>query len=53
MSQSLAIEIPAQQRAAVAETDPFGNPLDPIVRYARGSILASTDEEVRRMLRAR
>ena len=34
-------------------TDHFGNPVDPIVRYARGSILKSTDEEVTRMLRAR
>jgi L-seryl-tRNA(Ser) seleniumtransferase len=34
-------------------TDRFGNPVDPIVRYARGSILKSTDEEVARMLRAR
>lgn len=34
-------------------TDRFGNPIDPIVRYARGSILKSTDEEVTRMLRAR
>ena len=34
-------------------TDRFGNPVDPIVRYARGSILKSTDEEVTRMLRAR
>lgn len=34
-------------------TDRFGNPIDPIVRYARGSILRSTDEEVARMLRAR
>ena len=34
-------------------TDRFGNPLDPIVRYARGSILKGTDEEVARMLRAR
>ena len=34
-------------------TDRFGHPIDPIVRYARGSILKSTDEEVRRMLRAR
>jgi L-seryl-tRNA(Ser) seleniumtransferase len=34
-------------------TDRFGNPLDPIVRYARGTILKSTDEEVARMLRAR
>jgi L-seryl-tRNA(Ser) seleniumtransferase len=33
--------------------DRFGNPVDPIVRYARGSILRSTDEEVARMLRAR
>jgi L-seryl-tRNA(Ser) seleniumtransferase len=34
-------------------TDRFGNPIDPIVRYARGTILKSTDEEVARMLRAR
>jgi L-seryl-tRNA(Ser) seleniumtransferase len=34
-------------------TDRFGNPVDPIVRYARGTILKSTDEEVQRMLRAR
>lgn len=34
-------------------TDRFGNPLDPIVNYARGAILKSTDEEVQRMLRAR
>ena len=35
------------------ETDRFGNPLDTIVRYARGSILAGTDQEVARMLLAR
>lgn len=34
-------------------TDRYGNPIDPIVRYARGTILRSTDEEVARMLRAR
>lgn len=34
-------------------TDRFGNPVDPIVRYARGTILKGTDEEVARMLRAR
>jgi L-seryl-tRNA(Ser) seleniumtransferase len=34
-------------------TDRFGNALDPIVNYARGSILRGTDEEVARMLRAR
>lgn len=34
-------------------TDRYGNPIDPIVRYARGAILKSTDEEVARMLRAR
>ena len=33
--------------------DRNGNPIDPIVRYARGAILKSTDEEVTRMLRAR
>jgi L-seryl-tRNA(Ser) seleniumtransferase len=35
------------------DTDRFGNPLDPIVGYARGAILAGTDEEVQRMMRAR
>lgn len=34
-------------------TDRYGNPIDPIVRYARGGILKGTDEEVKRMLRAR
>ena len=34
-------------------TDRFGNPFDPIVRYARGSILKGTDEEIARMLKAR
>lgn len=42
--------MPADQSPA---TDRFGNPVDPIVRYARGSILKSTNEEVTRMLRAR
>jgi L-seryl-tRNA(Ser) seleniumtransferase len=36
-----------------APTDRFGNPLDPIVGYARGVILKGTQEEVERMLRAR
>ncbi len=40
-------------RADAPQTDRFGNPLDPIVRYARGTILKGTDEEVQRMLRAR
>jgi L-seryl-tRNA(Ser) seleniumtransferase len=35
------------------QNDAFGNPFDPIVGYARGSILKSTDEEVERMLKAR
>ena len=39
--------------AATPPTDRFGNPLDAIVRYARGTILKSTDEEVTRMLLAR
>ena len=39
--------------AANPPTDRFGNPLDPIVSYARGTILKSTDEEVARMLLAR
>ena len=33
--------------------DRFGNPLDPIVNYARGPILKGTDEEVHRMIKAR
>ena len=36
-----------------AQTDRFGNSFDPIVGYARGTILKGTEEEVRRMLRAR
>ena len=52
MNRNLAKET-TPERATTAQTDRFGNPLDPIVRYARGSILASTDEEVLRMLRAR
>lgn len=40
-------------RVDTQPSDRFGNPLDPIVRYARGSILKSTDQEVQRMLRAR
>ena len=38
---------------ATPPADRYGNPLDAIVRYARGTILKSTDEEVTRMLRAR
>lgn len=34
-------------------TDRFGNAFDPIVGYARGTILKGTEEEVQRMLRAR
>jgi len=34
-------------------TDGLGNPIDSIVGYARGPILAGTDEEVRRMIKAR
>ena len=37
----------------VESQDRFGNHVDPIVRYARGTILKSTDEEVARMLHAR
>jgi len=39
--------------ATTPQADRFGNLLDPIVRYARGSILKGTDEEVARMLKAR
>ena len=39
--------------AEQSRTDRFGNPIDPIVNYARGSILRGTDEEVARMLKAR
>ena len=46
--------LPARESAAASvQTDRFGNPLDAIVRYARGSILAGTDQEVARMLLAR
>lgn len=37
----------------MSATDRFGNPIDPIVNYARGAILRGTDEEVTRMLLAR
>ena len=37
----------------MSDTDRFGNAIDPIINYARGSILRGTDEEVARMLRAR
>jgi len=37
----------------VESQDRFCNHVDPIVRYARGTILKSTDEEVARMLHAR
>lgn len=40
-------------RTSLPQTDRFGNRLDPIVRYARGEILRSSDEEVQRMLHAR
>ncbi len=49
MTQVVAREASAQSQP----TDRFGNPLDPIVRYARGAILRSSDDEVRRMQRAR
>ncbi len=52
MTQAAARKAPAE-RAAPAKTDRFGNPLDPVVRYARGAILRSSDEEVRRMRHAR
>ena len=49
MTQALAREAPLES----AQTDRFGNTLDPVVRYARGAILKSSDDEVRRMQRAR
>src|SRR5687768_13270447 len=49
----LLFEEPAMSDKAAVATDRFGNALDPIVNYARGSILRGTDEEVARMLRAR
>lgn len=51
MTQSLARD--SKPQSVTAETDSFGNRFDPMVRYARGSILAGTDQEVARMLRAR
>ena len=32
-----------------AATDRFGNPIDPVVGYARGAILRGTDEEVEKL----
>jgi len=49
MTQALAREASAESQP----TDRFGNPLDPIVRYARGRILRGSDDEVRRMQLAR
>ena len=49
MTQALARQASAESQP----TDRFGNPLDPIVRYARGSIFRGSDDEVRRMQRAR
>jgi L-seryl-tRNA(Ser) seleniumtransferase len=49
MSQALK----TQGERAEAQADRFGNLFDPIVRYARGTILKGTDEEIARMLRAR
>jgi len=51
MTQEQALKAPLEP--ITGETDRFGNRLDPIVRYARGSILRSSDEEIARMLRAR
>ena len=51
MNQEQALKAPP--RAMNVETDRFGNRLDPIVRYARGAILKSSDEEIVRMLYAR
>ncbi|HZQ60114.1 MAG TPA: hypothetical protein VFC24_02120, partial [Casimicrobiaceae bacterium] len=52
MSSTITAPAPTKP-SAQSEIDAFGNAIDPVVRYARGSILASTDEEVQRMLRAR
>jgi L-seryl-tRNA(Ser) seleniumtransferase len=51
MKREQALMVPVERMSV--ETDRFGNRLDAIVRYARGSILKSSDEEVVRMLRAR
>ena len=51
MKREQAVKAPVEPMRV--ETDRFGNRLDPIVRYARGSILKSSDEEIVRMLRAR
>lgn len=49
---SQALKTPSD-RASAEQADRFGNPFDPIVRYARGTILKGTDEEISRMLLAR
>src|SRR5436190_22345698 len=49
---SQALKNPSE-RADAPQIDRYGNPFDPIVRYARGTILKGTDEEISRMLRAR
>ena len=51
MNQDVMTKSPPS--SAPAATDRFGNALDPIVRYARGSILKGSVDEVQRMLHAR
>jgi len=51
MKREQALKAPIEPMSV--ETDRFGNRLDAIVGYARGSILKSSDEEIVRMLRAR
>lgn len=52
MNRMHALKTDARPKT-VSQTDRFGNPMDPVVRYARGSILKGSDEEVARMLYAR
>jgi L-seryl-tRNA(Ser) seleniumtransferase len=51
MNQDVVMKEPPA--ASATATDRFGNAVDPIVRYARGSVLKGSNEEVQRMLRAR
>jgi L-seryl-tRNA(Ser) seleniumtransferase len=52
VNQTIVGDAP-RARPATTPTDRFGNPLDPVVRYARGQVLKGSDDEVKRMLRAR
>lgn len=52
MAATLQTPAPTTNRETTP-ADRFGNPFDPIVKYARGTVLRGSAEEIRRMLKAR